>query len=69
MLLIVIVHVAGVVVSSWLHHENLIRSMLTGHKLATVNEGISKAWKLLAAVIILGVLAFWYMQWQSVAGL
>jgi cytochrome b len=69
MLLIVIVHVAGVVVSSWLHHENLMRSMLTGHKLATVNEGITKAWKLLAAAIFLCVLAFWYMQWQSVAGL
>jgi cytochrome b len=69
MLLIVIVHVAGVVVSSWLHHENLMRSMLTGRKLATVNEGITKTWKLLAAAIFLGVLAFWYMQWQSVAGL
>jgi cytochrome b len=68
MLLIVIVHVAGVVVSSWLHHENLIRSMLTGRKLATANEGITKTWKLLAAAIFLGVLAFWYMQWQSVAG-
>lgn len=69
MLLIVIVHVAGVVVSSWLHHENLIRSMLTGRKLATANEGITKTWKLLAAAIFLGALAFWYMQWQSVAGL
>lgn len=69
MLLIVIVHVAGVVVSSWLHHENLIRSMLTGRKLARVNEGITKTWKLLAAVIFLCVLAFWYVQWQSVAGL
>jgi cytochrome b len=69
MLLIVIVHVAGVVVSSWLHHENLIRSMLTGRKLATVNEGITITWKLLAAVIFLCVLAFWYVQWQSVAGL
>jgi cytochrome b len=69
MLLIVIVHIAGVVVSSWLHHENLIRSMLTGRKLATASEGITKTWKLLAAAIFLGVLAFWYMQWQSVAGL
>lgn len=68
MLLIVIIHVAGVVVSSWLHHENLIRSMLTGRKLATVNEGITKAWKVLAAVIFLGVLTFWYLQWQSVPG-
>ncbi|WP_210394810.1 cytochrome b/b6 domain-containing protein [Motiliproteus sediminis] len=32
MLLMVVVHVAGVVVSSLLHHENLIRAMIDGRK-------------------------------------
>ncbi len=29
---IVIVHVAGVIVGSWLHRENLVRAMITGYK-------------------------------------
>ena len=32
MLLLVLVHVAGVVVESVLHRENLVKAMLTGHK-------------------------------------
>lgn len=32
MMLIVGIHLAGVVVSSWLHHENLVRAMITGWK-------------------------------------
>jgi cytochrome b len=32
MLVIVGIHLAGVVVSSWLHRENLVRAMITGSK-------------------------------------
>jgi cytochrome b len=32
MMLVVGIHLAGVVVSSWLHHENLVRAMITGWK-------------------------------------
>ena len=32
MLVVVAIHVAGVIVSSWLHRENLVRAMITGWK-------------------------------------
>ena len=32
MMVIVVIHIAGVVVSSWLHHQNLVLAMITGWK-------------------------------------
>lgn len=40
LLILVGVHVLGVIVSSWIHHENLVLAMITGRKTAPV-EGTS----------------------------
>ena len=32
MMAVVVIHIAGVIVSSWLHHENLVAAMITGWK-------------------------------------
>jgi cytochrome b len=65
MLAVVGVHVAGVVVGSWLHRENLVRAMLTGHKAAHPQDAIRSAWRSVAALMLVAVIGFWGLQWQG----
>lgn len=65
MLAVVGVHVAGVLVSSWLHRENLVGAMIDGRKRGDANAGVRRAWRSVAALMLATVLAFWALQWRD----
>lgn len=62
MLAMVGIHVVGVLASSWAHHENLVKAMITGRKTGQRQDGISSAWRSVAVVLLLCVLSFWWFQ-------
>lgn len=65
MLMLAGIHVAAVVLSSWLHRENLVRAMVNGRKHASSKQAIRSAWYSIAALMLAGVLYFWWSQWQN----
>jgi cytochrome b len=59
MLALVAVHVAGVVVSSLLHRENLVRAMIDGTKQGEPHQALRHAHWLIGAGLLAGAVALW----------
>ncbi len=59
MLAVVFIHIAGVVLSSVLHKENLVRSMFTGYKMAKSGQfSIEHSYPWLALIMLVIMAAF-----------
>lgn len=68
MLAMVGLHVAGVLISSWLHRENLIAAMIDGRKASEPADEKAEPvnpWSVLAALLLAAVTAFWWWQYQG----
>jgi cytochrome b len=59
MLAIVAIHVLGVIVSSVMHRENLVRSMITGFKKGEQDQGIHYAYAWLGVAMLASTVIFW----------
>ena len=58
-LLLVVVHVTAVVLSSVVHRENLVRSMITGDKPGTPGDAAPRSARAFGVTLVAAVLGFW----------
>jgi cytochrome b len=60
MLGVILLHLIGVLMSSILHRENLVRAMFTGLKSAESDEGIKRSYGWLGLLMMVAVVVFWF---------
>ena len=65
MLAVVFAHIAGVLVTSVLHKENLIIAMITGKKHGSSNQAIASSYPLIAMLLLTVLIGCWIWAWPE----
>jgi len=61
MLGVIALHLIGVLISSILHRENLVRAMFTGLKSSGTDDGIQRSHTWLGVLMVIAVVVFWFV--------
>jgi cytochrome b len=61
MLGVIVLHLIGVLMSSILHRENLVRAMFTGLKSSETDEGNQRSYRWLGVLMVIAVVVFWFV--------
>jgi len=61
MLVVIALHLLGVVMSSIMHRENLVRAMVLGFKVAEAEEGIQRSYTWLGILMLAVAVVFWFV--------
>jgi cytochrome b len=69
MLGLVALHIAGVIISCFVHKENLIRGMVTGEKKGETTEAITSSFNIVGVLLLLAVGGFWALAYLQPAAI